>query len=399
MAALIEERVTWVQYDARGFGLSDRGATDFSLGAWLLDLEAVIEALDAPKFALLAGGAAAAVALAYTERNPERVLALHHPNGLASGKELGPGWNALVELARSDWNVAIKTFAYAYTFNATAETAAELYDIMRQTCTQSAFLDLFMAIGTWDAWPSVRHVKCPALVTWSGPENIVPLEGTRRLATSLANSEFTIVGENATERMPLVEAFLARVTGQSTARSSSDKYAIRTVLFTDLVGHTEMMQRLGDEKGRDVLREHERITREVLKTHGGREVKTMGDGFMASFGSVTGAVECAIALQKAFDVHNRGVGLGAASSAPTEPLSVRVGLNAGEPIEEDGDLFGSTVILASRIAAAAEGGEVLASMAVRELCSGKGFLFADRGEQAMRGFEDPVRVFEVSWRT
>jgi class 3 adenylate cyclase len=77
---------------------------------------------------------------------------------------------------------------------------------------------------------------------------------------------------------------------------------------------------------------------------------------------------------------------------------VRVGLNAGEPIEEDGDLFGSTVILAARIAAAAQGGEVLASMAVRELCAGKGFAFADRGEQAMRGFEDPVRVFEVSWR-
>ena len=62
---------------------------------------------------------------------------------------------------------------------------------------------------------------------------------------------------------------------------------MQTVLFTDLVGHTEMMQRLGDDRGRDVLREHERITRELLKQHGGAEVKTMGDGFMASFGSVT----------------------------------------------------------------------------------------------------------------
>ena len=72
-----------------------------------------------------------------------------------------------------------------------------------------------------------------------------------------------------------------------------------------------------------------------------------------------------------------------------------LGLNAGEPIEEDGDLFGETVILAARIAAMAQGGEILASMAVRELCAGKGFLFADLGDQAMRGFEDPVRVFEV----
>ncbi len=74
---------------------------------------------------------------------------------------------------------------------------------------------------------------------------------------------------------------------------------------------------------------------------------------------------------------------------------MRVGLNAGEPIEDEGDLFGETVILAARIAAIAQGGEILASMAVRELCAGKGFLFGDMGEQVMRGFEDPVRVFEI----
>ena len=161
---------------------------------------------------------------------------------------------------------------------------------------------------------------------------------------------------------------------------------LRTVLFTDLVGHTEMMSRLGDERGREVLREHERITREVLKANGGAEVKTMGDGFMASFGSVTRAVECAIALQRAF------------ADREGEPLSVRVGLNAGEPIEEDGDLFGATVILASRIVAKAEGSEILVADTVRGLCSGKGFLFADRGEFVAKGFEEPVRVYEVRWR-
>jgi class 3 adenylate cyclase len=179
-----------------------------------------------------------------------------------------------------------------------------------------------------------------------------------------------------------------------------------TVLFTDLVGHTEMMSRLGDAKGRDVLREHERITREVLKTHGGTEVKTMGDGFMASFGSVTKAVECAIALQRAFadrntnlpsPTHGRGTSA-AGGRGEGEPLSVRVGLNAGEPIEEDGDLFGATVILASRIAAKASAGQILVSDNVRSLSVGKGFLFADRGEFVAKGFEEPVRVYEVSWR-
>jgi class 3 adenylate cyclase len=81
-----------------------------------------------------------------------------------------------------------------------------------------------------------------------------------------------------------------------------------------------------------------------------------------------------------------------------EPLHVRVGLNAGEPIEEDGDLFGATVILASRIAAKADAGEILVADTVRGLCSGKGFSFADRGDFEAKGFEDPVRIYEVNWR-
>jgi len=103
-------------------------------------------------------------------------------------------------------------------------------------------------------------------------------------------------------------------------------------------------------------------------------------------------------VEKAFDERNADVG-----AHHDAPLRVRCGLNAREPIEDAGpdgrsDLFGSSVILASRIAAKANGGEILASMAVRELCSGKGFLFADLGDHELRGFEDPVRVFEVKWR-
>ena len=113
----------------------------------------------------------------------------------------------------------------------------------------------------------------------------------------------------------------------------------------------------------------------------------MGDGFMASFSSVTKAVECSIALQRAL-----------AERKSDEPLNVRVGLNAGEPIKEDGDLFGATVILASRIAAKADGGEILVADTIRGLCSGKGFLFADRGEFVAKGFEEPVRLYEVRWR-
>jgi class 3 adenylate cyclase len=160
-----------------------------------------------------------------------------------------------------------------------------------------------------------------------------------------------------------------------------------------------MMQRLGDVRGRDVLREHERITRETLKAHGGAEVKTMGDGFMASFGSVTRAMDCAIALQRAFAVHlTPRPPLHDGGEGETERLQVRVGLNAGEPIEEDGDLFGATVILASRICAQAGAGEILVPETVRGLLSGKGFVFGDRGEFVPKGFDEGVRVWDVRWQ-
>ena len=131
------------------------------------------------------------------------------------------------------------------------------------------------------------------------------------------------------------------------------------------------------------------MVREALKAHGGSEVKTMGDGFMASFSSATKALECAIAMQRAFAEHNESA---------EEPIMVRVGLNAGEPIAEDEDLFGTAVNLAARIAAKAEGGQILAPIVVRELAAGKQFMFADLGETELRGFEDPVRLYELRWQ-
>ncbi len=159
--------------------------------------------------------------------------------------------------------------------------------------------------------------------------------------------------------------------------------------MTDVEGSTALTQRLGDAKAREVLREHERMVRDALKAHGGSEVKTMGDGFMASFSSATKALECAIAIQRAFAAHNESA---------EEPMLVRVGLNAGEPIAEDDDLYGTAVNLAARITAQGKGGEILASEAVRQIVAGKKFPFSDLGETTLRGFEDRVHIYQVSWR-
>jgi class 3 adenylate cyclase len=222
------------------------------------------------------------------------------------------------------------------------------------------------------------------------------MEMARDLAATIRGARMAIVPggwaddpEGVADRIAefVNEGQAAPASTQNTARTPG--ITVRTVLFTDIAGHTQMMQRLGDSRGRDVLRDHERITRELLKQHGGAEVKTMGDGFLASFASVTAAMDCAVGLQRAFAAH---------AAAAGEPILVRVGINAGEPIEEDGDLFGATVILASRIAANAAGGEILIPEPVRHLLAGKSFVFSDRGEFVPKGFDDAVRLYEVRWR-
>ena len=184
-----------------------------------------------------------------------------------------------------------------------------------------------------------------------------------------------------------IDEFVGEV--EEAAQEPPEAGHVHTILFTDMEGSTALTARLGDAKGRELLREHERIVREALKAHGGSEVKTMGDGFMASFSSATKALECAIAMQRAFAEHNESA---------EEPISVRIGLNAGEPIAEDDDLFGTAVNLAARICAQAEAGQILAPIVVRELAAGKQFMFADLGETELRGFEDPVRLYELRWR-
>ncbi len=189
--------------------------------------------------------------------------------------------------------------------------------------------------------------------------------------------------------LPVVNEFLDEGEEAAARAEAPEAGAFRTILFTDVEGSTALTQRLGDAKAREVLREHERMVREALKSHGGSELKTTGDGFMASFSSAVRALECSIAMQRAFAAHNRSA---------EEPILVRVGLNAGEPIAEDEDLFGAAVNLAARIAAEAKGGQILASEAVRQIVAGKKFLFSDLGETTLRGFEDPVHIYEVSWR-
>jgi class 3 adenylate cyclase len=165
---------------------------------------------------------------------------------------------------------------------------------------------------------------------------------------------------------------------------------IRTVLFTDVVNSTWLTQSLGDEAALEILGIHDTIVRDALSASGGREVKHTGDGIMASFASAAGAVRCAMQIQRELDKH--------AQANPDRPLKVRVGAAAGEPVEQNNDLFGSTVQLAARLCAHAEPEQILVSNAIAELCIGKGLSFEDVGEVNFKGFSSPVRAHAAAWK-
>ncbi len=398
-----------VHYDIRGTGLSQREVDDVSHQALLRDLEAVVAAAGLKRFALFGQTFGALRAIEYSVRHPRQVTHLILYEGYPRVADImpEPALRAFADLARTNWPVAAQALVDLRDRRQAPEWNVRTGEVFRRSMSGEMAARLIQSNAGTDVTPLLPGIKAKTLVIHWLQDEFVPLAVAQTMAASVPGARLVTLADSGPQRLePIrepVAAFLSTEPPTGPDAGPEPQPPVRTVLFTDIVGHTEMMSRLGDERGREVLREHERITREVLRAHGGTEVKTMGDGFMASFGSVTRAVECAVALQRAFDAALTPDPSPAAAGEGSERIQIRCGLNAGEPIEEEGpdgrsDLFGATVILASRIAGRAEGGEILVADTVRGLCSGKGFVFADRGEFTAKGFEEPVRVYEVRWQ-
>ena len=183
-----------------------------------------------------------------------------------------------------------------------------------------------------------------------------------------------------------VQTFAAAIKEWRNPQSRASHYdGPVTVLFTDIVGSTQLTQELGDEGAQVIVRAHNSIVRKCLSAHGGAEIKHTGDGIMATFTGSASAVESALEMMEGLELHNEAM--------PQFPLHIRIGINAGEPILEDNDFFGTTVQMAARICDAAEADQVLVSMVVRELCGGKTLRFDEAGQYAMKGIEEPVTLY------
>lgn len=193
----------------------------------------------------------------------------------------------------------------------------------------------------------------------------------------------------------LVEAFLGRVRDPTPVDPRSPESGIdpafRVIMFTDLKDSALITASRGDARALHLLHVNNALTRNALRAHRGREIKHTGDGVMASFASVADAVHAAQAVQASFADHNR--------HHPEDALHLRIGLAAGEPIEEHGDLFGHAVQLAARLCALAEPGQILTSAQVCDLTHDLDVECVDGGWVPLKGFEEEVHVFSVPWGT
>lgn len=196
-------------------------------------------------------------------------------------------------------------------------------------------------------------------------------------------------GHVANEMIPVdlsaVEAFLGRVQDPASAKTKpiSDS-AFRAIMFTDIVGSTEMTAQLGDRMAVELLRAHDAILRRSLRHHGGSEVKHLGDGIMASFDDPSASVACAVDIQGELASYNASGG---------DPIHVRIGIHAGEPVEDSDDLFGSAVQMAARICGIAPPDAILLSREVRDACIAANLQFEAIGQRTLKGFPEPVRLF------
>ena len=424
----LSQNHTLVRYDGRGIGLSDRDVEVHSVEQWANDLEAVVDALHLERFALLGISQGGSTAATYVIRHPERVSHLimygafarwFRPADTEEARQIG---DSILTLTRAGWGqdnpVFRQMFTSTFVPGASREQMRWFDDLQRNSCSPDNAVKLLEAFAQIDVTALLPQVQTPTLVLHRRGDRAVPIEAGREIASLIPNARFLpLEGDNhlyldgeegIRDLVRAIEEFVGTAVEPTGDGAQPDMV---TILFTDMAGSTSLTQRLGDARAQELLRTHNAIVREALKGHGGAEIKHTGDGIMASFPAASRAIECALAIQRAFEEYNASLparpepveGRGAAhgstgsprAATAAEPIRVRIGLNAGEPVAEDEDLFGTAVQLAARVCARAEAGQVLASNVVRELAAGKGFLFSDRGDVELRGFEDPVRLYEV----
>jgi len=383
-----------ISFDRRGGGLSDPIPEPATLEEQMADVVAVLDACGSSRAVISAEAESAMLAVLFAATHPERVSHLVILHGMARVTS-APGYEW-------PWSEAEREADFVGPMLArwgSGETGALLAPVL--AARDPSFLEWWgrwerlsgspgttrqrtELVGRMDVRSILPRIQSPTLVLDRPAAHGVDSRHSAYLAEHIPGAKLLeLPGRDAVSFGDGIEAFMEAVEeftrGSISARSR--ERALATVLFTDIVGSTQLAAELGDRRWRETLESHDRLTRELVGGYGGRAIKSTGDGFLATFDGPARAVRCATALGK------RVGELG---------IELRAGLHAGEIELIGNDVGGMAVHIGARIGALGGPGEVLASSTVRDLVVGSGIEFAERGEHELKGVPGSWRVFAAA---
>ena len=383
-----------ISFDQRGTGLSDPVPVSElpTLEQWMDDVRAVMDAADSERAALLGSGGGGLMTMLFAATYPERTAALILLNSFARlTRTRDYPWGTspdyeeeFVEKMRSGWGQGV--FA-----DVVAPSAANEPDFRewwaryeRLGTRVGAIVPIRHVLQLVDVRHVLPSIQAPTLIVSTEGNRLVDVEHGRYLAEHIPGSKYVeLPGDDHLPFIGDADAILDEIEESLTGfrHGGEPDRVLVTVLFTDIVGSTELASEMGDRRWRDLLDRHDEAIRRVLARFRGREIDTAGDGFLATFDGPGRAVRAAQAIRDAV----RGMG-----------LDVRVGLHTGEVELVGSDVRGIAVHIGARVSAEAGAGEVLVSNTVKDLVAGSGIEFEDRGAHELKGVPGEWRLFAAT---
>jgi class 3 adenylate cyclase len=376
-------RLIWL--DKRGTGLSDPVSPDqLSMEQRMQDLNAVLDAVGSTRAALFGASEGGPMCTLYAATYPERVshLALYgtwarylrdddYPEGLPP-----EAFDQIMTMATNGWGRGDMVDFVAPTAAGDRGLREWWGRWERLSCSPGTLAELVRVAFATDIRGVLDQVRVPTVVMHRTGDRLAPVGLGRYLAGHIPGARLVeLPGDDHPHFIgdwrPIIDEVEELVTG--TRRVARHDRVLATVLFTDIVGSTELAVRRGDDRWLDLLNSHNALVRRELARFGGQEVKTVGDGFVATFDGPARAVQCAQAIAES--VHRLG-------------LEIRAGVHTGEVELLDGDIGGIAVHIAARVSALAAPGEVLVSRTVKDLVAGSGISFLDRGTHTLKGITE-----------
>jgi class 3 adenylate cyclase/pimeloyl-ACP methyl ester carboxylesterase len=389
----LARKTTLVRYDGRGCGLSERNVDDLSPQSKVRDLAAVVDQLALEKFALFGFSAQGAFAIDYSVHHPERVSHLILWCSCARTADLGqsPQFRALWQLGESDWELRTEAMAHFRMGWEQGEVAHRFAAFIRQAVTWESERAEGIACSAFDVTHLLPQVSVPTLVIHRRELPTPTVEVAQGLAANIPNARLVLLEGSSMSpylgdtdsAVKTISEFLEVGEPQPVAVPDPLPSGTAVILFADIVDSTALTEHLGDDAFRDKARDLDTALRAIIRDSVGTPIegKLLGDGVLAVFTSARQAIEAALRCGRAGDEGG---------------LPLHLGIHAGDVIREGDNVYGGAVNIASRISGLSAPGEVLVSETVRSLArTSAGVGFEERGERALKGVGEPVRVWAV----